>query len=156
MVPAQRSAVVIGSFLIGLLAIAGTARGAEAPLERVRSGPHVIPYVGVSSFQGSTGKDLNPGFRAGGLGGLHINEMFSVNGELTLDLLNFSGGGDHSGQELDLALSPFVHVPASNIELVFGPKVGAWFGANKTSVSAPGMTITTKESVRGWLIGLNA
>src|SRR5215471_1724817 len=123
MARAHRSVVIIGSSLIALLAIAGPARGADAPVQRVRSGPHMIPYVGVSSFQGSTGKDLNPGFRAGGLGGLHINEMFSVNGELTLDFLNFGGGGDHSGTELDLALSPFVHVPASNIELVFGPKL---------------------------------
>lgn len=156
MMRAHRWVVVLGSSLVVLAAFGHEARADEPPVTRLRSGPHIIPYVGVSSFQGSTGKALDPGWRAGGLGGVHVNEMISVNGEVTLDFLNFGGGGDVSGMEVDLALSPFVHLPAGNVELVFGPKLGAWFGADRTSVGSGDANVTTKDSLRGWLAGVNA
>jgi hypothetical protein len=159
---------VIGGTLIALAAMSGAAHAqaqAEAqkqttlPDVRPPAGAHLVPYVGVSSFLGSSGKGLGPGFRAGAIGGGHVNPMFSVNGEITIDLLNpSSSAGDYTGLNLDLALSPFVHVPLKNFELVFGPKLGAWFGAINTSVAVPllNMNMTARSREHGWLAGLNA
>jgi hypothetical protein len=160
---------VIGGSLIALAATAGSAhaqtppqtqtRQRSASVTRPRSGAHLIPYVGVSSFEGSSAKGLDTGFRAGALAGGHINEMYSLNGEVTMDLLNpnnVGSGVSFTGLNLDLALSPLVHFPVSIVEIVVGPKLGAWFGAVNQSSTLGGTTVATKQRAHGWLAGLNA
>jgi hypothetical protein len=153
---------VIGGSLIALAAIARPARAEGPPastrVTRPRAGAHLVPYVGVSSFQGNTGKGLDAGFRAGALGGGHINPMFSVNGEITMDILNSNDKAiaTFTGIDLDLALSPLVHVRVDSVELVFGPKLGAFFGRINTEMPVGAMVLTAKETERGWLAGVNA
>jgi hypothetical protein len=126
---------------------------AEAPLDGPRRGLVLMPYLGLQSFQGDSGNGLGMGFRLGGLVGAHINKTYSLNGELTLDLLNpnAQAGVDESAVELDFAFSPLVHISLGALELVFGPKLGIWGGA--ASASSDGLTATASE--HGWLIGAN-
>jgi hypothetical protein len=158
---------VIGGTLIAVGAMAGPAHAqaqpqaqtrqqASAPDVRPPSGPHLVPYVGVSSFLGDSGKGVDPGLRVGALAGGHLTSMFSLNGEITVDFQNWSGGVDHTGINLDMAVSPLVHVPLNNFELVFGPKLGAWFGADNTSVTLANFDLKSKTTSHGWLAGLNA
>jgi len=120
-----------------------------------RSGALFMPYLGVNSFQGDTGNNTDPGLRIGGLGGGHVNELLSLNGEVTIDFVNpknVPSGVDESIIELDLAFSPLLHAaPAPNFELVIGPKLGFWFGA--AEATSGGMT--AKSSAQGWLLGIN-
>lgn len=145
---------------IALLAIIGSAPAhAEAPPPAVVARPHsggiLMPYVGFNSFQGTTGTNDGPGLRLGALAGGHVHEMVSLNGEVTVDFVNpknVPSGVDVTALELDLAFSPLAHVVAvPRLELVIGPKVGAWFGSQNTS--APAFSAST--TAYGWLLGLN-
>jgi hypothetical protein len=95
----------------------------------------LIPYIGGHSFQGDGGAILGPGWRVGALVGFRVNEYFTINGELTVDVLNATSlpPGDSSAaydyySEVQgiIGLSPLVAFPVGGVELAFGPKLGFW------------------------------
>jgi len=86
----------------------------------------------------------------GALIGGRLNPMFSINLEITGNILNPKNdpNGEITVFEGDLVLSPLVHVPvAPNFEIVAGPKIGVFGG----SLQASGF----KETATGFAIGLN-
>ena len=112
-------------------------------------------FLGVNSLQGSTGNGEDVGFRIGTIMGGRVNESFSINGELTLDVLNPKGvpaGVDVTEVEADLALSPLFHVQLNNVELVVGPKLGFMGYSEQTNDTG----LSTSASGSGYVYGLNA
>jgi len=112
-------------------------------------------FLGVNSLQGSTGKNEDVGFRLGTIMGGRVNESFSINGELTLDILNpknVPSGVDVTEVEVDIALSPLFHVQLDNVELVAGPKLG-FMGYSEQSSD---MGLSSSVSGNGYVYGLNA
>jgi hypothetical protein len=120
-----------------------------------RTGFLALPYLGVESHRGNTGNDEGPGLVLGTFLGGRLNPMFSLNGELTIDVLNpknVPSGEDVSAAEVDIAFSPLVHLPAGPlVELVMGPKLGIFASAEQDSVNGD----TFKARANGWVAGLN-
>jgi len=114
------------------------------------------PYLGISSFRGETA-DLghrSVGARAGAILGFRLHPAFSLNGELSLDVLNFRDVP--SGQKMDggafaFSASPLFHLFAPTVELVFGPRVGVWAEGITRRVN----DLETTFSANGFLLGLN-
>ena len=106
-------------------------------------------FLGMHTFQGDTGAGLSPGLRLGGLLGGYASPVFSLNGELALDFLNFDNANGASAARAVLAFSPLYHLPSGNVELVIGPKIGAW----ATSISYDD---NTSSSANGYVLGINA
>ncbi|HET6149527.1 MAG TPA: hypothetical protein VFH68_18465 [Polyangia bacterium] len=110
-------------------------------------------FLGIHAFQGDTGEGLSPGLRLGGLLGFYASPVFSLNGELALDFLNYDNSALNSGAtaaRVVLAFSPLYHVPTGQVELVVGPKIGFW----GTSISFDNSDASA--SFAGYLLGLNA
>jgi hypothetical protein len=102
--------------------------GSPPPRRRARLF-QLIPYLGAHSYQGQGGTILGLGPHVGGLVGFRIGDSFSLNAELTLDLLNANGlpaGDTYSEESWTIALSPLVTFPFGGIELALGPKLGLW------------------------------
>jgi hypothetical protein len=109
-----------------------------------------LPYLGFESHLGSHDEGLGPGVVLGALVGGRLNPMFSINLELTGNILNPKNdpAGDITIFEGDLVLSPLVHVAvAPNLEIVVGPKIGVFGG----SLQATGL----KQTATGFAVGLN-
>jgi hypothetical protein len=137
---------------------AGAPPAVQAPGGMAARSPLLaMPFVGFHSFQDSTSSGDGPGLRVGGLLGARLNEQFSLNGEVVLDVLNpknVPAGEDVSAYIFQIAAAPFFHVPvASVVEFVIGPKLG--FFRESASVSAPGYG-SLNISGLGWLLGVNA
>jgi hypothetical protein len=139
----------------GYLAPAAAAPPPPAPVGRHGFLP--IIYIGANSFQGKTGDGLGVGFRLGTILGGRLNEQFSINGELTIDVLNPSNvpsGEDLTVVEVDLALSPLFHAPVGmNGEFVVGPKLGFMGGSSQDMV---GGVSQGEGSATGYVYGINA
>lgn len=113
----------------------------------------LMGFLGIQTFQGDTGEGLSPGLRLGGLLGFYASPVFSLNGELTLDFLNFDDSTVNSGAtavRAVFAFSPLYHVPTGNVELVVGPKFGGWI----TSISDDNSNASA--SAKGYVLGVNA
>jgi hypothetical protein len=122
-----------------------------------RHGFLAMPYLGIHSFVGdnATADNTGPGMRLGVLLGGSVSPMFSINGELTIDFINSKNvqeGVDHNAFDFVLALSPLVHIPAGNLEAVFGPILGLR-GAS-TEDQAGGLTAKSRAS--GLTVGARA
>ena len=115
-----------------------------------------VIYLGVNSFQDKAGENIGPGLRLGTILGGRITPEISINGELTIDIVNPSNlpaGTDVTVAAVDLALSPLYHVALGNAELVLGPKLGLMV----TSASyTDGGQDAGSESDSGYVFGLNA
>jgi hypothetical protein len=115
------------------------------------------PYLGISSFLGETA-DIGRravGARAGAILGFRLHHAFSLNGELSVDVLNFRdvpSGQKMSGGAFALSASPLFHLFAPTVELVFGPRVGVWGEGISRKVNG----VETTFSANGFLLGLNA
>lgn len=123
-----------------------------------RRGLLLLPFLGFNSYQGQTGQGTGVGLRLGTLLGGSVGDMFSANGEITLDVVNQktapSGYDSASRAQLVLAFSPLVHVPAGTIEVVAGPKLGFWVETADLAVTGfSGVTDTSSAS--GYVFGLN-
>jgi hypothetical protein len=132
------------------------APAAPPPPPRTR-GFLALPYLGVQSQAGDTGRPYRAGFMLGALLGGRINPAFSVNGELRIDTLNFANvpAGQHwEASEVDLAFSPLFHAPFPAGEFVVGPKLGL-FGQNATLRDDNSVT-TTRGRASGLTAGVNA
>ena len=115
------------------------------------------PYLGISSFLGETA-DLghrSVGARAGAILGLRLHPAFSLNGEISLDVLNFRdvpSGQKMTGGAFALSASPLFHLFAPTVEVVFGPRIGIWGEGITRRVN----DVETSFSASGFLMGLNA
>jgi len=119
-----------------------------------RRGFFAMPYLGLHIPVGSSGDSMDPGFRIGALLGGHINPMVSLNGEMTIDVMNpkdVPSGMDVTEVMVDVLFSPLIHFGNGQIEGFFGPKIGA-FGMSGTA-SMNGMSADT--SARGLAYGFN-
>jgi hypothetical protein len=113
-------------------------------------------FIGANEFLGDTGTDLDPGFRLGTIIGGRVNPRLSINGELTLDALNFDRdipNVERSFALIDLTFSPLLHLPAGAFELVAGPKLGFWAGGGTVNDHTTGLTTTRRAN--GLAVGLN-
>ena len=111
-----------------------------------------LPYVGIHSFSGDGTSGLDPGLRLGAFLGGVVSEIFSANGEVTIDVMNpRTPGFDSSEWMAHFTFSPLFHARANSAEVVIGPKLGLW------TLSAHGSdgieTIDVAE--QGWTIGGN-
>jgi len=102
--------------------------GYAPPPPPQRSGFLALPYIGFESHLGDTGTGLGAGFVLGALLGGRLNPQFSLNGEISIDVVNLKDqapGDEVSWVEVDLAFSPLFHAPlSSTAEFVVGPKLG--------------------------------
>ncbi len=114
-----------------------------------------MPYIGVNVPVGDTSKGVSTGLRLGGLFGFNASPFLSLNGELTIDVLNLdsSMGTSASGAEVDFAFSPLFHIDLPALELVVGPKLG--FFAMSATFSESGYPDTTLSG-SGLAYGFNA
>jgi hypothetical protein len=119
-----------------------------------RRGFLALPYLGIHSFRGDSGNGLDSGLRLGTLLGGRVNEQFSLNGELTIDVINPSNvptGVDFVGAAVDIAFSPLIHISDGGLEVVLGPKLGFWSGAQQASMGG----VTAKARASGAMFGVN-
>jgi hypothetical protein len=113
-----------------------------------------MPYIGLNVPVGSSGDSFGPGFRLGALLGGHLNPMLSLNGEMTIDVMNIKNapsGTDVSEVMVDLLFSPLVHFGTDQIEGFVGPKIGG-FGM---SGSAKAGTNSVDGKAQGLAYGFN-
>ena len=119
-------------------------------------GLFLMGNIGFHSYQGTTGTGLGAGLRLGGIAGWFITPEISLNGELSLDVLNFksttvAAQTNVTGVRVQISASPFYHlVLPIGAELLVGPKFGIW----DTSLSDDASDYSLSE--KGYLFGLNA
>lgn len=133
-----------------------------------------VPYLGMNLPVGSLAEIYSAGFRVGVLAGWHVAPRVSLNGELTLDLMDADTDTSilkpHE-YTLDVALSPLFHFRSG--EVVVGPTLG-WFTnhrsdseddraaylaniANLENGTGTGSEpIAQPHSGQGFLLGINA
>jgi hypothetical protein len=128
----------------------GQSRAAPLPASPRPSGFVAIPYLGINSFSDA---GISTGFRAGALLGGRVAEIFSFNGELTVDKVNLDAppGASASAYMFQLGISPLFHVDTPNVRFVAGPKVG--FVGSTSHISGGGLSADRRGM--GWTLGLN-
>ncbi len=114
-----------------------------------------MPYIGVNVPVGDTSNSVSTGLRLGGIFGFNMGPFLSLNGELTIDVLNLdsTAGVSATGAEVDLAFSPLFHIDLPALELVVGPKLG--FFAMSATYSESGYPDSTMSG-NGLAYGVNA
>jgi len=128
---------------------------APKPPADQHNGLFIMGNLGFHSYQGTTGSGLGAGLRLGGLAGWFLTPEISLNGELSLDVLNFKSDtaaaqANLTGVRVQISASPFYHlVLPIGAELLLGPKLGIW----DTSLSD---SSDYSISEKGYLFGLNA
>jgi hypothetical protein len=120
-----------------------------------RRGFLMMPYLGLNVPVGSTSDVISTGLRLGGIFGGHVGRFLSLNGEMTIDILNYDTGSGVSATaaSVDLAFSPFFHFGTPQLEFVVGPKLG--FFATTVTFSESGYQDST-YSGSGLAYGFNA
>ena len=103
-----------------------------------RRGVVFMPYFGLNSVVGSGSDGYSAGYHLGGVLGGHIGPVFSLNGEMALDIMSpKSGGPDADGSQVyfDFDLTPLVHFGIPYLEFVMGGKLGvfAYAGSSRAS-----------------------
>jgi hypothetical protein len=128
--------------------------------DRERHGALFLPYLGLHSLQDSDDQGFDAGLRVGALLGGYVNEIWSLNAGVELDIFNFNSrvtdaGLDLSGEMLGLTFNPLVHLGNVKAEFVAGPKLGGflrWVHAAGTGV-VTGLPAQADEMAEGWTIG---
>ncbi len=113
-----------------------------------------MPYLGLHIPLGDADEAFGTGFRIGGILGGRIMPMLSLNGEITLDIMNpkdVPSGMDVSVVMADVLFSPLLHFGAPSIDVFFGPKLGAFVMAE--SISYEGEEL--KATAQGLAYGIN-
>jgi hypothetical protein len=131
---------------------------APRPPPRTR-GFLALPYLGVATHLGDSGRFYGPGAVGGVLVGGRVNPSFSLNGELRIDALNFeeTPGTSRSGSQFEFGFSPLFHRQFATGELVVGPKLALFgYDADNSFRDANGFYTTTNETWSGWATGFNA
>jgi hypothetical protein len=136
-----------------------TADGAE-PVQPVPApAPRrvlAMAFAGIHSFTSPSAYMWEVGTRLGGLVGYRIQPWFSVDGELTLDLLD--PVDDQAAilldkRQADFALSPLFHLRMPRWELALGPKLGRFWSRLDLLLIDQGRV---HDRNWGWVAGLNA
>jgi hypothetical protein len=145
------------SFIVGvaLLFASGVAFAQAAEPPPAKHGFLAMFYLGGQHYFGDAGKNVDTGLRLGTILGGRLNPQISLNGEITLDVLNPKNvppGADASGLDADFTFSPLFHLPNGNVEIVVGPKLG--WRAEAQNISGGGFSTST--SLDGYTAGLNA
>jgi hypothetical protein len=122
------------------------------PGSRRKRGFLMLPYLGLHSYVNQEASAYGPGLRIGSLFGGRIGELFSINGELTLDRANVDSVVNIRQWFYRTSLSPLIHLPAGPVEVSLGPKLGIY--SVSTNYSDTGATIESASS--GYTTGLNA
>jgi hypothetical protein len=125
------------------------AATASVALPSYRSGFLALPYVGVDIPVGAGSEGYALCVRVGSLLGWHVTPRFSINGEVSWDIMDHGTDPNiwsPSEHDVDLTLSPLLHFRSG--EIVIGPKAG-WFGNTR---STGGLT----ANGQGIVFGLNA
>jgi hypothetical protein len=107
-----------------------------AATEETRDTFVLLPYLGVHIPMGTLGDRYETGLHVGAILGRHLTSKLSVDGEVTLDLMDAdSDSSIFKPHEyyLDFALAPLVHLRSGQILL--GPKLG-WFVNNRSETTA--------------------
>jgi hypothetical protein len=114
-----------------------------------------IPYLGFNVPTGSSSDWASTGLRLGGIFGLNVGPFLSLNGELTIDLLNMNTvpGVSATGAEVDFTFSPLFHFDIPGLEFVVGPKLG-FFDYSATQSQSGYSDVTYSGS--GLAYGVNA
>jgi hypothetical protein len=119
----------------------------------LRHGVLVILYGGVNFPVGSRSDGYSAGFNMGGIVGGHLNHDISLNGELSLSMLNYDHASSFQSEYLGaITFSPLFHLGQRNIEFAIGPKLGFFsyhFGYDDGY-------IWSSSSASGLAYGLNA
>ncbi|MDB4980075.1 MAG: hypothetical protein JWM82_827 [Myxococcales bacterium] len=153
------SSFVVGALLVLGSSLAGSsvaaAQGAAPPAPEGKHGFLAMFYLGAHHFFGDYGANrVDTGFRIGTILGGRLTPQISLNGEITLDVLNPKNvppGLDVTGLDADIAFSPLFHVPSGRMELVVGPKLGLRAAAAQTNGG-----VSTSSSTNGYTAGINA
>lgn len=107
--------------------LTGDAPPARPPRTRRKKPALFMPFVGIHSYQQAEAFNTDAGLRFGALVGGRLNDRFSLNGELHVDITNpgdLPEGNDFSEFAYSVAFSPLMELPASGAEFVLGPKIG--------------------------------
>ena len=128
---------------------------APPPGPAYRRGFLWMPYIGVNVPVGVSSNGDSTGLRLGGIFGFNVGQFLSLNGELTVDILNLDGGSgvSASGAMVDFTFSPFFHFNVPGLEFVVGPKLG--FFDTSSTYSQSGYQDST-YSGSGLAYGFNA
>ena len=128
---------------------------APPPEPAYRRGFLWMPYIGVNVPVGVSSNGDSTGLRLGGIFGFNVGQFLSLNGELTIDVLNLdtNPGVSATGAIVDFTFSPFFHLNVPGLEFVVGPKLG-FFGMS-TTYSQSGYQDST-YSGSGLAYGFNA
>ena len=152
----QQARRSIGFVVASLLWVSSHARAetslpASGVVARPPSGLHLVPYVGVNSFQGDTGQGSGVGLRVGLLAGSRMAERWSLNLGLAFDKINAKASGV-SAFAFDLGIAPLIHFPQEKFEILVGPVLGSFVDHLDAGSGAFEMSGWTY----GWTIGANA
>jgi len=100
---------------------------------------------------------MDTSLRLGGLFGFYVGPFVSLNGELSIDVLNLSSpgtGSSASGGLVGFTFSPLFHFALPQVDFVVGPRLG-WYDMPVTISYNDGSPDDT-YSESGFLYGLNA
>jgi hypothetical protein len=114
-----------------------------------------MPYVGMHSFQEQDATNFGPGLRFGSFVGGRVNDICSLNAQLSVDIVNannVAAGTDFSEYFVDFAFSPLFQIPAGSVEFVIGPKAGLFVGRGEQRDATSDVSL----SMTGLLFGVNA
>jgi hypothetical protein len=113
-----------------------------------------MPYGGIHSYQNREASSVDPGARFGTFLGGRINDLASLNAELTVDITNADtppSTTDFSEYLFSFTFSPLFQIPAGGVEVVIGPKVGLFL--LRAEQNTP--TSTTSLEGTGFVAGIN-
>jgi hypothetical protein len=116
-----------------------------------------MPYVGMHSYQEQDASDLGPGLRFGSFVGGRVNDICSLNAELSVDIVNANNipaGTDFSEYFIDFAFSPLFQIPAGSVEVVIGPKAGLFIGRGRQRDATSDLSLEATGLVFGANAGL--
>ena len=114
-------------------AVRAAAPAPPAP-EEARLPGHARARHALVSVVGA--KPYDPGARVGTFLGGRINDLFSLNAELTFDFSNVHGvpaNTNFSEFLFDFTFSPLVQIPVGPVEVVLGPKAGLFITHSEIS-----------------------
>jgi hypothetical protein len=117
----------------------------------------MLPYLGLSIPTGDGSEGLGTSLRLGGLFGFYAGQFLSLNGELSIDVLNIDtpSGVSASGAAVGFTFSPLFHFGPPRMDFVVGPRLG-FFGTSETYSYDDGYSPDDDYSSTGFLYGFNA
>ena len=122
---------------------------AEPTYQPRHRGFMAMPYFGFNFPVGDASDVYSTGVRLGGLMGGYLGSHFSLNGELSIDIMN--PDADFTEVLLALSLSPLFHFGPPRLDFVIGPRLGYY--VDSMTVSSDGTDYT--QTYKGLAYGFN-